>query len=888
MNYPIWELITIGGPTLIAAISVFHVFISHIAVGGGLFIWLTDLKGWRENRPEIHSYLRKYTWFFLLMSLVLGAVTGVGIWFIIALVSPAATSTLIHNFVFGWAIEWVFFLGEILALLVYHYYFNRLGRKQRLTIAFLYALFAWLSLFMINGIIDFMLTPGGWLESKNFWQGFFNPTFWPSLAFRSFGAFMLAGIFGYLTTVFLEDDSFRASMLRYCTKWLLLPMILLIPSALWYYRAVPEVFRQINFLINRETSYFYILLLVCSGLIFLLGVLLSVAKNASVQKTAVFLLVPMGLLWMAGFEYTRETARKPYVIAGYMYSNSILASDQAQLNRDGILKHAKWTAVREITEDNRLEAGRELFNIQCLSCHTIGGVRNDILPLTETFPYRGMIAQLTGQGKVNTYMPPFMGTEQEKEALAAYIAGELHGKATRLPAIPPRTPEVEEVELPPFDIKNDRYLLLAWNDLGMHCISDCDSRFSFLPPANTLEAQLIKRGPVPELVTEGVEITYKVPSPYDNPSAHVDFWKFAGRIYGAEGLEQNVGLAGKGMVGFFNLDEQTGDFLAKWIPLVPYRDDGTFNPYPVIDVEARDARSSELLASTKVVAPASTEQHCHFCHGGEPRWKGVSGISDETADNILKVHDRNCGTSLYQEAQAGRPQLCQSCHADPALGAEGTPEQLNFSASMHGWHANYMSGMGDESCAMCHPIAFDGVTRCLRGIHGGGENRVLCSQCHGTLEDFSISLLKKQPDKLSAARLMANISPRLAANAEDIKPRTPWLEEPQCFACHVDFERPEPGAVGFNNYNEEPGELYRMATDNAAIRCIGCHGSTHAIYPAANPYGRHIDNIQPMQYSGAPYTIGANMSCEVCHMQEMEYPIHHENMLRMVRNEVEH
>ena len=67
----------------------------------------------------------------------------------------------------------------------------------------------------------------------------------------------------------------------------------------------------------------------------------------------------------------------------------------------------------------------------------------------------------------------------------------------------------------------------------------------------------------------------------------------------------------------------------------------------------------------------------------------------------------------------------------------------------------------------------------------------------------------------------------------------------------------------------------------------GCHGSTHAIYPAVNPYGRHRDNIQPMQYSGTPYTIGANMTCAVCHTREMEHPIHHENMLRMVRNKME-
>jgi hypothetical protein len=37
----------------------------------------------------------------------------VGIWFAIGLTHPEATSTLIHNFVFGWAMEWVFFLVEL-------------------------------------------------------------------------------------------------------------------------------------------------------------------------------------------------------------------------------------------------------------------------------------------------------------------------------------------------------------------------------------------------------------------------------------------------------------------------------------------------------------------------------------------------------------------------------------------------------------------------------------------------------------------------------------------------------------------------------------------------------------------------------------------------------
>jgi len=168
MNYPIWLLEKLGGGTLIAIIAVLHVYISHLAVGGGLFIWLMDRRARRSGDTALNDFLRRYNWIFLLVTMVLGGLTGVGIWFVIGLVNPAATSTLIHTFVFGWAIEWVFFIGEITALLVYHYYFDKLERVLREKVAFFYFLFAFLSLVIINGILSFMLTPGKWLATGGF------------------------------------------------------------------------------------------------------------------------------------------------------------------------------------------------------------------------------------------------------------------------------------------------------------------------------------------------------------------------------------------------------------------------------------------------------------------------------------------------------------------------------------------------------------------------------------------------------------------------------------------------------------------------------------------------------------------------------------------------
>lgn len=880
MNYPIWELTTLGGGFLIALISVLHVYIAHLAVGGGAFIWLTDRKGFKENNPDIHRYVKKHTEFFLLLTMVFGGVTGVGIWFIIALVHPAATSKLIHAFVFGWAIEWVFFVGEIVSLLIYFYQFDRLSRRNRLLLAFLYFLFAWLSLFIINGILSFMLTPGKWLETQAFWHGFLNPTFFSSLFFRTFVAAMFAGLFGYLTSVFLKPGAFRDNMLKYCSQWLLFPMPGLILSGMWYYFSLPAGTRMTTFNLNPETQIFVIILLVTTFLIFIGGAYFSRKSKAGIQKVVSFVLVFIGLLWMGGFEYIREIARKPFVINNFMYSTSIKKSEIASLNQTGVLATAKWSSIKHVTPENQIEAGKELFRIQCSSCHTINGIRNDIMPRTAAFPFLGMLAQLDGQGKIQDYMPPVAGTQIEREALAAYIVHELHQQKILTEPEPFPVPLKPETEIPAFVAKSDKYVLLAWNDLGMHCISDSDPWFVILPPANTLEAQLIQRGPVPVLVTENVVLSYQVEAGFENPAKHVDFWKYSQSIFGTT-VPENIGLSGNGMSGNFKLNAENSSFIADKIPVVPYPDTEQYNPYPVFEVVAKDAQSNQVLARTRVVAPVSTEMGCRNCHGGEWRWNSASGLSETTAMNVLAAHDRLSGTNLLTEAKSGNPKLCQSCHADPALGAKGKPELLNLSAAIHGWHANYLAKDGAAACALCHPANPTGNTRCSRGIHNSVG--VTCVNCHGNFQEHALSLLQAESEKAGAARLMQHLQPVQVTTIAEINPRTPWLKEPDCLNCHVDFEKPVSGASGYNQWTESPEDLYRMRTDNVGVRCSACHSSPHAEYPARNAYGENRDNLQPMQYSGKPFPIGTDFSCEVCHTQKMTDPIHHENMLRPFR-----
>ncbi len=435
------------------------------------------------------------------------------------------------------------------------------------------------------------------------------------------------------------------------------------------------------------------------------------------------------------------------------------------------------------------------------------------------------------------------------------------------------------VTIPEFNKETSEYVLLAWNDLGMHCISDSDPYWILLPPANDLFAQLVKRGDSPEIITEGVELTFTVEDGFKYPERHVRFWEFADKLLGAN-LKPGVGVGGQKVSGTMKLEAEHRAFGATFIPVVPYTDKGEYNPYPIFTITAKDKESGKILAITKTVAPTSTEMGCKNCHGGGWRVAGVAGFTDATSLDVLVAHDKNSGTNLVEKAQNGEPMLCQSCHADPVLGTKGNPELLNFPAALHGWHANFLTEReGMQACIACHPSRPEGPTQCFRSHHAQFMD---CTNCHGTMEDHTLSLLKKEHEagKKGAARLMAKLKPRNVDSIDQIKPRSPWVNMPDCLNCHEDFQM---GSTtdAFNTWTESAEELYRHRHDQMeAMMCEACHGSPHAVYPATfNKFGSNRDSIQPLQYQGNDRPIGND--CTVCHTVQPEFEGHHPNSLRL-------
>ena len=340
MNYPLWQLGFPGG-LLIAFVAVVHVFISHFAVGGGAYLVLLERKANRDNDPGLLDYVRKHSKFFALLTLVAGALTGVGIWFTIGLVSPEATSSLIHTFVWGWAIEWVFFFVEITAALIYAYGWDRLDRAAHMAVGWVYFIAAWASLAIINGILSYMLTPGSWLETHAFWSGFFNPTFWPSLVVRTGMAVVLAGMFGLVTGLRVATPT-RQRVIRYAGVWVLVGLAFLALPARWYFADFPAQAKSYFTLVLPAMRHVVDFGIAIAAFGFLLAAVFAVARPEWLRASIVAVILLCGFAIMAAGEYSREVARKPFLIGSYIYSNDLRLANFNRYNHSGFAAEAKW------------------------------------------------------------------------------------------------------------------------------------------------------------------------------------------------------------------------------------------------------------------------------------------------------------------------------------------------------------------------------------------------------------------------------------------------------------------------------------------------------------------------------------------------------------------
>ena len=447
MHYPWWYVPVLTSPMLIAVISVVHVLISHYAVGGGLFLAVETSYAYRAQDREYLGYLKRHAKFFVWVTVVFGAITGVGIWWTIGLASPLATEVLIRTFVFGWATEYVFFVVEIASAFIFLYYWGRLPEEVHAAVGWIYAIAAWVSLVLITGITAFMLHPGAWLEAgtRSFWTGFFNPQFLPQTIARTGGALLLSSLYVYLhASLAIKEKRLHDLIARRSARPAVLGAVLVLLGGLGWYAFLPDSARaalEAAAVINM----LMVLILALTGVVFVLLYVGPYRNPGWLSPGFAGALVLFGIAAFSTGEFIREAVRKPYVLYNVVLSNQIYPEEVARLRTVGYLEGGAWTKeyvrrhypqvmdtsdrpkidkkkLLDLLRQDQIKLGEVLFQYHCNDCHAIQRGYSAIAPLLRGRNEAMNLWTIEHLDFAPFFMPPWAGTHEEAQLLAAYLS----------------------------------------------------------------------------------------------------------------------------------------------------------------------------------------------------------------------------------------------------------------------------------------------------------------------------------------------------------------------------------------------------------------------------------------------------------------------------------
>ena len=236
--YPVNDFGPLMKGLVIGGVGIVHVFLAQFAIGGGMLMWYFERCGQRGHQ-DARTFVDGFFRVLVLISFVVGALTGVAMWFTTIQVGARTIGLMIDEFHWLWATEWVWFAVEITAGYAFYRCGQQLGDRARLRLLALYALASWMSLFWINGILSWQLTPGRWLDGGGVWAGFFNPSFWPSLLFRTAVSTTLGALVGciVINTMDIPRDR-RAALIRRASRFAA-PIAAMPLLALWFLAVLP-------------------------------------------------------------------------------------------------------------------------------------------------------------------------------------------------------------------------------------------------------------------------------------------------------------------------------------------------------------------------------------------------------------------------------------------------------------------------------------------------------------------------------------------------------------------------------------------------------------------------------------------------------------------------
>ena len=341
--------------------------------------------------------------------------------------------------------------------------------------------------------------------------------------------------------------------------------------------------------------------------------------------------------------------------------------------------------------------------------------------------------------------------------------------------------------------------VVAWNNLGMHCMDADFSVFAILPPYNTIQAQVID--PTRSAGHQPGRLAVDLPGRRRSDRLDQHDVRMARRTSGrsssrcsASALPADVGLAESQHAR--RGQHAAADDLRRGAQLVHRRGHPDHavrrrrrqEPLPDDEGDGDRPHRRGRWRPTNIVLPVSDEMDCTRVPrvglrspAAQPAagWVNRADPQRDYRLNILRLHDdQQLGTAAYASALAAkgyssaglvrdrrraasrssaRPATCP--RRWPGSGIVGIPP---LTASIHRYARDGRSirraasrstrARNRSACYRCHPGS---VTRCLRGAMGNavaadGTMAIQCQNCHGSMSVVGVA------------------------------DRTGWLQEPTC------------------------------------------------------------------------------------------------------------
>jgi hypothetical protein len=436
---------------------------------------------------------------------------------------------------------------------------------------------------------------------------------------------------------------------------------------------------------------------------------------------------------------------------------------------------------------------------------------------------------------------------------------------------------------------NSNYVILASNDLGMHCACPGVGNFLLLPPFNTIRAQAFQKGGDPIALgdTSKYRMTYSIVENTDDilkaDPYYADWIVWSPKLFPgylpirADGRVQSV--SGATVSGDMTVKSGSG---AWWevvgtpaFPVVTGTSTDIMidplggpnrTPYLTGRIQLLDKATSAVLATDDITVPVAFGGCC-TCHLKVATSYGYSNPTTTDSFTVMGwLHSNKGAAGKIDFAKLdptndgrGGPIRCSWCHWDPAMGESAAPglpsvwpnysilpganftkadvkvSQYTFSDVLHRFHAQNTTVLSvydpniAKNCYDCHP---GNNVNCYRDTHTTKSingNAIWCTDCHGDLNQ------------------------RVAQN----QLAQPWQAStlPKCSTCHGSNYGEGGGSLNTGIFGEF---LNSSGHEGQKVLCSSCHGSPHAL----NSSTLAKDNAQNIRLQNDSRAIGV---CNVCH-----------------------